>query len=57
MRNFLKLSLLQEYTTAHKFDIICISETYLDLPILFDDNVLQIPGYNLYREDSPLKVK
>ena len=55
--NFLKLSLLRAYITVHKFDVICISETYLDSSILHDDDNLQIPDYNLYREDHSLNVK
>ena len=31
--------------TVHKFDIICLSETYLDYSIPFDDNSLEISGY------------
>ena len=48
VHNFLKLSLLRAYITVHKFDVICLSETYLNSPILHDDNNLQIPGYNLH---------
>ena len=55
--NFLKLSLLRAYITVHEFDVICLSETYLDSSILHDDVNLQISGYNLYREDHPLNVK
>ena len=57
MHNFLKLSLLRAYIDIHKFYVICLSETYLDSSILLDDNNLQIPGYNLYKEDHPLNVK
>ena len=57
VHNFLKLSLLRAYITVHEFDVICLSETYLNSPILHDDNNLQIPGYNLHREDHPLNVK
>ena len=56
-RNFLKLSLLRAYITVYKSDVICLSETNLDSSILHDDNNLQIPGYNLHREDHPLNVK
>ena len=28
--NFIKMSLLQLYNSIHRFDIICLSETYLD---------------------------
>ena len=31
--NFAKLSLLRAYVSVHKFDIICLSETYLDSSI------------------------
>ena len=55
--NFLKLSLLRAYIIVHKFDVICLSETYLNSSILHDDDNLQILGYNLYREDRPLNVK
>ena len=55
--NFLILSLLPAYITVHNFDVICASEAYLDSSILHDDNDLQIPGYNIYREDHPLNVK
>ena len=34
-----------------------LSETSLDSYILHDDDNLQIPGYNLYREDLPLNIK
>ena len=56
-RNFLKLSLLRAYITVYKSDVICLSETNLDSSILHDDNNLQIPGYNLHREDYSLNVK
>ena len=60
-RNFLKLSLLRAYITVHKFDVICLSVTYLESPILHDDDDdddnLQIPAYNLYREDHPFNIK
>ena len=55
--NFLKLSLLQAYITVHNFDFICLSETYLESSILHGDDNLQIPGYNLYRDDHPLNIK
>ena len=44
--NFAKLVLLKSYNSVHKFDIICLSETYLDSNILPDDSKLKIPGYN-----------
>ena len=45
--NYLKVSLLRAYISLHNFDIVCISETYLDSTIALDDENLHIPGYNL----------
>ena len=42
-----KLFLLKAYIILHKFDIIFLSETYLDSTIPNDDDKLQIPGYTL----------
>ena len=36
--NLAKLHLLKAYVTVHKFEIICLSETYLDFSIPFDGN-------------------
>ena len=55
--NFAKLHLLKAYVTVHKFDIICLSKTYHDSRIPFDDNNLQISGYNLIRSDHPSNRK
>ena len=51
--NFAKVVLLKAYNSIHKFDIICLSETYLDSYILPDDSNLEIPGYNFVRSDQP----
>ena len=48
---FTKVSLLSAYISVHKFDIICLSETYLNSKIPSDDENVEIPGYNLVRED------
>ena len=37
----------------HKFDIICISESYLNSDTSSNDNNLNIPGYNISRADHP----
>ena len=49
--NFAKLALLKAYNLIHKFDVICLSEIYLDSNILPDDSNLEIPGYNLVCSD------
>ena len=55
--NFIKISLLRAYVSTHNFDILCLSETYLDSSISSNDNNLTIPGYDLYRADHPSNVK
>ena len=51
-----KLSLLETYNTFHKYDILCISETYLDSSVSVD-TTLFLPGYNLVRSDHPSNIK
>ena len=45
--NFLKLSLLEAYNVQHKFDMICLSETFLDSSISTNDQKLNMKGYKL----------
>ena len=53
--SFAKLTLLRAYVSVRKFDIICLSETYLDYSI--DDENLEISGYYLIRSDYPSNIK
>ena len=55
--NFTKLHLLKAYVAVHEFDIICLSETYFDSSISFDDMNLEISGYKLIRSDHPSNSK
>ena len=52
-QNFSKVSLLTAYISIHKFDVICISETFLNSDTAFDDDNLKIEGYNIVRSDHP----
>ena len=52
-----KVSLLQAYNSIHNYDLICLSETYLDSSASLDDNTLSIQGYNLVRADHPSNTK
>ena len=47
--NFIKVSLLTAHNFIHKYDMICLSETYLDSSTVLGDDCLEIPGYNLVR--------
>ena len=49
----IKISLLQAYLTQHSYDIICLTETFLNSSILSDDNRITIDGYNLISSDHP----
>ena len=49
--------LLRAYIAVHKFDIICLSETYLDCSTTSDGDNLAISGYNVIRPDHPSNNK
>ena len=51
--DFLKVKLLSAYNALQKFDIICISESYLNSDILSSDDDLNIAGYDMVRVDHP----
>ena len=53
--NFAKLSLLRAHVSVHKFDITCLSETYVHSSI--DDESLEILGYYLIRSSHPSNKK
>ena len=53
----IKVSLLQAYITQHNYDIICLSETFLDSSIQSDDEKIKIDGYTLIRADHPSDSK
>ena len=55
--NFGNIFLLKAYVAIHKFDIICLSETYLDSSIPTNNDNLDIDGYNLLRSGHPLNTK
>ena len=48
--NFIKISLLRAYISTHNFDILCLSETYLDSNISSNNNNLTIPGHDIFIE-------
>ena len=53
VHNFEKINLLE----AYKFDVIYLSESYLDSSIASDNDDLNINGYNLYRINRPNNIK
>ena len=55
--NYLKVSLLRAYVAIKKFDVVCLSEIYLDSSYLSDNDNFYLPGYNLVTVDRPSNVK
>ena len=55
--NYNKLFLLRADIAVHKFDIICLSETYLDSTVASDDENLEVTGLSLVRSDHPANTK
>ena len=51
--NFSNICLLKAYNAIHTYDIIRLSETYLN----HDNDNLRIPGYELIRVDYPSNQK
>ena len=43
--SYIKLSILRPYLSTHKFDVICISETFLDSNTSYEDANLEKVGY------------
>ena len=56
-QSYTKVSLLTAYNLIHNFDIICVSETFLNSETAPNDPNLEIPGYNMYRADHPSNYK
>ena len=55
--NFAKVNLLQAYNAIHDFDMICLSESYLDSTVSSDNDNLYIRDYKLVRADHPGNIK
>ena len=55
--NYTKLFFLKAYIAVLKFDIICLSETYLDYSVVLDADNLEILGHSLLRSDHPSSNK
>ena len=51
------VSLLTAYLSVNKFDIVCLSETFLSSEILTDDDNLQMHGYSIAWVNHPSNIK
>ena len=54
---FIKMSCLEAYLTVNSFDIVCLSETFLDSSVSKEDNIIKLQGYNFIRIDHPSNTK
>ena len=55
--NFEKVGLLEAINSINKFDIICVSESYLDSTFSSDNEDINIKGCKLVRADNPNNIK
>ena len=56
-QNFVKLSQVKVHNPLHSYDLICLSETWLDSATSIDSNDFSLKGYNLHRVDDPVNVR
>ena len=52
-----EVSLMSAYISVYKFDIICLSESYLNSETSPDDDNLEISSYNIFRNDHPSNTR
>ena len=50
-QSYTKVSLITAFNFIHNFDIICVSDTFLNSETAANDPNLEIPGYNMHRVD------
>ena len=55
--SFLKGLLNRSFYHHSQFDITCLSETFLDSTVSYQDENIMINGYSLLREDHPSNSK
>ena len=55
--NFIKVPLVETFITNNNFDLVCMSETFLDSTLPKDDVNIQINRYSLLRADHPNNIK
>ena len=55
--DFIKVPLIEAFVSTHNFDILCLSETFLDSTIDLNDGNINIDGYSILRADHPSNNK
>ena len=54
--DFVKVPFIEAFIIAHNFDIVCLSETFLDSSVPDHDENININGYSLLRVDHPNNI-
>ena len=57
VHDFVKVILMDAFIKANNFDIICLSETFLDSTTPLNDERLCIKGYSMITTDHPSNTK
>ena len=55
--DFIKVPLTEAFLSTHNFDILCLSETFLDSTIDLNNENINIDGYSILRADHPINNK
>ena len=55
--DYKKVSLLEAYNAIHHYDLICVSETYLNSSISNNEKDISVKGSSLVRADHPSNIK
>ena len=55
--DFIKVPLIKAFISTHNFDILYLSETFLDSTIDFNDGNINIGGHFILRADHPTNSK
>ena len=55
--DFIKVPLIEAFVSTHNFDILCLSEIFLDLTIDLNDGNINIDGSFILRVDHPSNNK
>ena len=55
--DFVKMPLIEAFTTTHNFDIICLVKTFLESSIDISDTRIHINDYSPRRADHPSNTK
>ena len=55
--DFIKVTLIEAFINTHNFDILCLSETFLNSTIDLSDGNINIDGYSILTADHPSNNK